>query len=207
MIIKILRRAAQWFVISSLLLGSVAFARDYQIEVVLFENIEGREMTAGGLYYPKLGRSMRLGTEEAVAAGFLQLEQGLSLADNARSIAASRRYRLIRHLAWRQPGLEEKDAIPIRISLGDTIPLFLPQSTGDYENFIHASADASAGRNRKINTSTVNGNITVSLGRFLHLDTQLVLLTSRPNRVFACRKAGKCVAVNCITSTTPDSEF
>ena len=191
MIIKNLRRAAQWLVISSLLLSSVAYARDYQIEVVLFENVEGREMTAGGLYYPKLGRSLRLGTEEAIAAGFVQLEQGLSLADNAKSIAASRRYRLIRHLAWRQPGLEEKDAIPIRISLGETIPLFLPQSTGDYENFIHASTDASADRDRKINTSTVNGNITVSLGRFLHLDTQLVFTDAETQQSFRLSQSRK----------------
>ena len=191
MIIRTLRRAAQWLVISSLLLGSVAYARDYQIEVVLFENVDGRELTAGGLYYPKLGRSLRLGTEEAVAAGFVPLEQNLSLADNAQSIAGSRRYRLIRHLAWRQPGLEEKDAIPIRISLGETVPLYLPESIGDYENFIPASANASATRDRKINTSTVNGSITVHLGRFLHMNTQLVFTDAKTQQSFRLSQSRK----------------
>ncbi len=141
MIIRTLRQMAKWLVIGCLLLSGVAHARDYQIEVVLFENVEGRELTAGGLYYPKMGHGLRLGTEEAVAAGFVPLEQNLSLSDNAKSIAGSRRYRLIRHLAWRQPGLEEKDAIPIRISLGETLPLFLPESISDYEHFIPAAAN------------------------------------------------------------------
>lgn len=186
-----LRRAAKWLVIGSLMLGGVAQARDYQIEVVLFENVEGRELTAGGLYYPKMGRSLRLGTEEAVAAGFVPLEQNLSLADNARSIAASRRYRLIRHLAWRQPGLEEKAAIPIRVSLGETIPLFLPDSIDDYENFIPASADVSATRERPINTSTINGSITVHLGRFLHMNAQLVFTDTETQQSFRLSQSRK----------------
>ena len=191
MIITTLRQTAKWLVISSLMLGGLVHARDYQIEVVLFENVEGRELTAGGLYYPTMGRSLRLGTEEAVAAGFVPLEQNLSLTDNARSIAGSRRYRLIRHLAWRQPGLEEKAAIPIRISLGETVPLFLPDTIGDHEKFIPASANASATRERKVNTSTINGLITVHLGRFLHMDAQLVYTDTETQQSFRLSQSRK----------------
>lgn len=191
MIFRHLRQAAQLLILSTLLLGGIAQARDYQIEVVLFENVDGRELTAGGLYFPKLGRSLRLGTEEAVAEGFVPLEQNLSLAQNAQSIAASRRYRLIRHLSWRQPGLAEDDAIPVRISLGETIPLYLPESISEYQNFIPASADASPTRDRKINTSTVNGSIKVHLGRFLHMDAQLVFTDVATQQSFRLSQSRK----------------
>lgn len=191
MIMRILLQAAQWLVIGSLLLSGMAHARDYQVEVVLFENVDGRDLTAGGLYYPKLGRGLRLGSEKAIAADFVPLEQGLSLAENAQSIAASRRYRLIRHLAWRQPGLEEKVAIPVRISLGETLPLFLPESDSDYLHFIPASAQASDTRDRKINTSTVYGSITVYLGRFLHMDTQLVFTDTETQQSFRLLQSRK----------------
>ncbi|ASJ75016.1 CsiV family protein [Granulosicoccus antarcticus] len=190
-ITRYLRQAAQLLVISSLLMTGIAHARDYQIEVVLFENVDGRDLTAGGLYFPKLGRSLRLGTEDAVAAGFIPLEQNLSLAENAKSIAASRRYRLIRHLSWRQPGLAVDDAIPVRISLGETIPLYLPGSISEYQDFIPASADTSPERERKINTSTVNGSIKVHLGRFLHMDAQLVFTDIETQQSFRLSQSRK----------------
>lgn len=170
----IIRRTLQILAICTLGLAGSVQARDYLVEVVLFETLEGREMTAGGLYYPKLERGLRLATEAADAAGFVQVELGLSLTENAASIANSRRYRLIRHLAWRQPGLDDDSAIPVRISLGNTIPLYIPDDVGEFDEFIPASSSASPERTRQITTSTVNGSIKVRLGRFLHMDTLLV---------------------------------
>jgi hypothetical protein len=173
-----------------LLTGSV-HARDYLIEVVLFETVEGRDLTAGGLYYPKLGRSVRLGTEEAAADGFIPVENGLTLTDNAASIASSRRYRLLRHLAWRQPGLAESEAIPVRISLGDTLSLYLPENIAEYDEFIPASIEASAERTRELNTSTLNGSIKVHLGRFLHMETLLVYTDAETQQSFRLSQSRK----------------
>lgn len=188
---RILRYTYQLLILGSLLIGGLAQARDYQIEVVLFETVAGRDLTAGGLYYPKIGRSIRLGTEEAVAAGFVPLEQNLSLSDNAAAIAASRRYRLIRHLSWRQPGLERKDAVAVRISLGNTSAVYLPEDISDYKEFIPASAAPTPERQRKINTSTVNGSILVHLGRFLHMETQLVFTDEQSGQSFRLAQSRK----------------
>lgn len=188
---SLVRQTFRLLILGSLLLGGLAQARDYQVEVVLFETVAGRDLTAGGLYYPKIGRSIRLGTEDAVAAGFRPLEQNLSLSDNAASIAASRRYRLIRHLAWRQPGLDRKDAVAIRISLGSTTPVFLPEDISAFEEFIPASASPTPERQRKINTSTVNGSILVHLGRFLHMETKLVFTDEETGQSFRLSQSRK----------------
>lgn len=151
-----------------------AHARDYLIEVVLFETLAGKQSTNGELYYPKLERTLRLDSEDALAAGFQTVSDGLTLSDNATSIANSGRYRMLRHFAWRQPGLDEKTAIPIQISLGSSMPLHLPDDIKPYDNFIPASAEATPDRPRMINTTTVNGSIKVRLGRFLHMEATLV---------------------------------
>lgn len=174
-----------------LLLTGAVHARDYQVEVVLFETVAGRDQSAGGLYYPKVGRSIRLGTEEAVAANFRPLEQNLSLSDNAAAIAASSRYRLIRHLAWRQPGLDEKDAVAVRISLGNTSAVYLPDDISAYQDFIPASNTPTPDRQRKINTSTVNGSILVHLGRFLHMQTQLAFTDEETGQSFRLSQSRK----------------
>ena len=185
------RQIYKLLILGCLLLGGAAQARDYQVEVVLFETVAGRDLTAGGLYYPKVGRSIRLGTEEAVAAGFRPLEQNLSLDKDAQAIAASSRYRLIRHLAWRQPGLERNDAVAVRISLGNTSALYLPEDISGFEDFIPASASTTPERQRKINTSTVNGSILVHLGRFLHMETRLVFTDEQSGESFRLSQSRK----------------
>ena len=167
-----------------LALSAPANALDYLIEVVLFETHAGKGTTAGGLYYPKLGRTLRLNSDEATKAGFQTITEGLTLTENAASIANSGRYRVIRHFAWRQPGLDEKSAIPVRISMGKSIPLYLPEDIKPYEEFIPASAEAVSDRPRMINTTMLNGSIKVRLGRFLHMETSLVYTDSDTQQSF-----------------------
>lgn len=162
-----------------LLLGALlctpsAWAKDYLIEVVLFETVSGRDMTAGGLYFPRMNRGLWLNTDDAANAGFLPVEDGLTLTDNAASIASSRRYRLLRHFAWRQPGLDSRNAKPVRISVGNRTTLYLPDDLKPYKDFIPAAMNASAERPREIRTTTVMGTIKVHLGRFLHMEANLV---------------------------------
>ena len=118
----------------ALLMAGAAQARDYQVEVVLFETVTGRDMPAGGLYFPKTQGGLRLGSEAAVAAGFVPLELNLSLAEDAASLAGSRRYRLIRHLAWRQPGLDDKSALPVQVNIGTSFPIYLPDNVQDFDD-------------------------------------------------------------------------
>lgn len=178
------RKSTLLITLWALALAAPASARDYLIEIVLFETLAGKGTTAGGLYYPKLGRTLRLNSDDAVNAGFQTITEGLTLTENAASIANSRRYRVIKHFAWRQPGLDEKSAIPVRISMGNTIPLYLPEDIKPYEEFIPASAEAASDRPRMIKTTTLNGSIKVRLGRFLHMETSLVYTDSETQQSF-----------------------
>ena len=177
--------------ILALALAGSANARDYLIEIVLFETLAGKDTTASGLYYPKLERTLLLNSEEAAQAGFQPITDGLKLADNAASIEKSSRYRVIRHFAWRQPGLDEKSAIPILINIGDTLPIYLPDDIKPYDNFIPASAEPTPDRPRMINTSTVNGSIKVRLGRFLHMEVSLVFTDGETQQSFRLSQSRK----------------
>lgn len=174
-----------------LMLSGGAQARDFLIEVVLFETVAGRNLAAGGLHYPKLSRSLRLGSEAAAAQGFLPVEQGLTLSENAQSIAQSDRYRLIRHISWRQPGLDAESAIPVRISLGETSTIFLPDNLDGFDNFLPASAESFADRNQAIEAPTINGSIKVRLGRFLHMEVKLVYTDADSAQSFRLQQSRK----------------
>ena len=167
-----------------LLFSSLGHARDYLIEVVLFETVAGQNLSSGGLYYPRMQNSLRLGTEDAVAEGFLPVEQNLTLSENAASIAASSRYRLLRHLSWRQPGLAADDAKAVRVALGNTIDMYIPADRRQYTDFYPATANPTPNNTESISTFTLNGTISVRLGRFLHMDTRLVFTDDQTGQSF-----------------------
>jgi hypothetical protein len=157
------------------MLGSITVhAKDYLIELIIFETKAGRTLSAGGLYYPKIGESIRLNTEAAANAGFLAIEEGLSLSQNARSMASSNRYQVLRHMAWRQPGLDEESAIAVQFNVGDPTTLYVPDNLDLYDQFIPASLTPTVESPREVPSFIINGTIKVRLGRFLHMETLLV---------------------------------
>ncbi|MFK8080213.1 MAG: CsiV family protein [Granulosicoccus sp.] len=170
---------------------SLAQARDYLIEVVLFETVAGKNLTAGGLYYPRIENSVRLGSENATAQGFLPVELDLKLTENAASIAASSRYRLLRHLAWRQPGLDDRNAKAIRVALGATVPMFIPEDLSSYPEFFPGSLSSIPDRTQSINSTVVNGTIKIRLGRFLHMDTRLAFTDEQTSQSFRLSQSRK----------------
>ncbi len=170
---------------------SMAQNKDYLIEVVIFEALAGEDLSAGGLYFPRIENSLRLGSEEAVAQGFLPVEQNLQLTENAADIAGSSRYRLLRHLAWRQPGLGDDEAKAVRIALGGAVPLFLPEDLRAFPEFYPASANPTPDRSQSINTTVVNGSITVRLGRFLHMDARLAYTDELSGQTFRLAQSRK----------------
>lgn len=174
------------------LLGSnLAQAKDYLIELVIFETRAGSKLSAGGLHYPKVGDSIRLDTEAAEAAGFRSITEGRSLSDNASAMVSSGRYRVLRHTAWRQPGLDDESAIAVRISAGDPITLYLPDDLKIYEQFIPASSTLAAQWPREVQSFTVTGTIKVRLGRFLHMETLLVFTDPTTGQGFRLAQSRK----------------
>ena len=169
------RRMSPCLLLIATMVGTIpVHAKDYLIEMVIFETKAGRKLSAGGLHFPKIGESIRLDSEFAAIAGFRRIEEGLSLSENASSMASSGRYRVLRHMAWRQPGLDEESAIAVSINLGDPSTVYLPDNLQPYEQFIPASLTPAVEWPREVLTFTINGTIKVRLGRFLHMETLLV---------------------------------
>ena len=156
-------------------LSGITHAKDYLIEVIVFEHLNKKDSAMpGSLYYPKLASSMGLKTERAQNAGFELVTEGLSMMESAEKIQSSGRYRMLNHFAWRQPGLGRREAKAVRINLGKATTVYLPQDLKPYKKFVPASSQPQADRTREIRTTTINGTIKVSLGRFLHMDAHMV---------------------------------
>ena len=148
-----------------------AAAIDYTVEVVLFEHRRGSTVGDDRYWVPVPVRALNLGSGEAAAAGFEPAE-ALTLAAEAERMRANG-YRVLRHFAWRQPGLDAANAVPIRVNLGETLNLWTPSEAEPDAAFLPASPSEREDRPRAVQTTTVAGTLKVRLGRFLHLEARL----------------------------------
>ena len=104
-------------------LSGITHAKDYLIEVIVFEHLNKKDSAMpGSLYYPKLASSMGLKTERAQNAGFELVTEGLSMMESAEKIQSSGRYRMLNHFAWRQPGLGRREAKAYVSTLARQLP-------------------------------------------------------------------------------------
>lgn len=166
--------------------------RNYLIEVVVFENMaEAKKAARGDLYFPRINSAIGLTSDKAASLGFSLLDDALALDDAAQKIRASGNYRLLKHFAWRQPGLDQKNAQAIRINIGKTMPIYIPDDLKPYKKFIPASAQPEPNRTRKITTTTINGTLKVRLGRFLHLDARLVFTDTENQKSYRLSQSRK----------------
>lgn len=152
-----------------------ASAKDFQIEVVLFENLRAGPAASASLYVPRLDDSIGLTSDKAREMRYQLIDQPDMLIDYADRIKASGDYRLLRHFAWRQPGLDENSTRPIRVNIGRGINVYIPEQFSQYQRFVPASRGPTFSEgSREISTTTISGILELRLGRFLHLDTRLV---------------------------------
>jgi len=152
--------------------------KDYRVEIVLFEHVNGGADIQAGLSYPKLRNVLALNSDAAANAGFTLLEDSYELNEAADKIRASNRYRLLKHFMWQQPGLDGRSARAVRVNVGRVSSMYIPQNFTSDGRFIAASSAPDPGRDREIRTTTVNGSLKVRLGRFLHLESHLVFTDS-----------------------------
>lgn len=161
--------------LSAVLVPLTANAKDYQIEVVLFENLRAGPAASASLYVPRLGNSIGLTSDKAREMRYQMIDQPEMLIDYANKIKASGDYRLLRHFAWRQPGLDAESTRAIRVNVGSGINVYIPEQYSQYKRFVPASRGPTFSEgSREISTTTVSGILEVRLGRFLHLDARLV---------------------------------
>ena len=148
-----------------------ARAVDYDVEIVLFEHRRGPIVGDDRYWYPAPVRALNLGGAEAAGAGFEPIE-ALALGAEAERLRANG-YRVLRHFAWRQPGLDDANAVPVRVNLGRRIALFVPEGAEAGGRFLPAAPAPLPERAREVASTTVAGTLRVRLGRFLHLEAAL----------------------------------
>jgi len=148
--------------------------RYYDIEIVIFQNnaalktlpelIRDPQPLKLPEHYIQLGMPDTSEPTNYIPEYYFKLlpSSDYKLTDAATKIAASKNYRILKHIAWVQPGLDKSVAIPIFIQ--DT---FVPDVTT-------ATTAAEPPSPPPLYThATLDGVITVSLSRYLHIKSEL----------------------------------
>ena len=210
--------------------------RIYDVEIILFKNLQGPrglEYIRPSLLPTKAESVVEIQSADSLQAaaeiGYQLLEQDdFKLIEQVEKIINSSRYELMLHAAWRQPGLELEESIPVWIrggnlygseyssidfraqnypgpnqaatSVEDGVTATVVNNGSGDDNSIAAEQDAldsvlaqdSDGSqqvnslspdNRSVNGAglyELEGKITVSLARFLHVNADLVFRKPRP---------------------------
>lgn len=113
-------------------------ATRYDVEVVIVEHDSGRNLTEerwpAKIAVPEFERARDFegSTGEPLPEGFEQLPTADGrLGSAVRKLRESSRYRVLRHLHWRQPALEPGQSIPIRVRSGEPITIEAPPAVVD----------------------------------------------------------------------------
>lgn len=168
------------FSLSVLLLTSLTPAshaaneqRYYDIEIVLFQHSaalqhlpelkDAPQQLELPEHYIQLGMPVTTENTDYLPGYYFRLlpESEYRLSDAAKKIATSNDYRIIKHFAWRQPGLDKSIAIPVYIQ--NTIATEIDETKpgdGQPKSPLYTQA-------------RLDGLIKVSLSRYLHLETEL----------------------------------
>ncbi len=153
--------------------------RIYDVEIILFRNEavpKGREtvLPTPSPELPKGSIDFVSPSSAAAAAkaGFRPLtESELQLKAERQRLDKSRRYRVLLHLGWRQPGLAAADARAIRIRGGR----FYDGSYASIDEALRSGPAQEGSVDRQRGLYELEGWIRVSLARYLHTEANLVL--------------------------------
>lgn len=171
-----MRQHLRWLAAVLLCVAGTAVAKDYRVELILFENRQpAGSVTSGDTYYPLIEEAVALDSEAARADGFTHLaDSALTLTREATRIADTGRYRLLLHTAWQQPGLANSDAVALRFALGESFELYLPDDEEPFDTFLPAKLQPEPDYGQRVRSAQLIGNLKVRLGRFLHMDVNMV---------------------------------
>ncbi len=149
---------------------------DYKVEMIIFtqQPLPGSqtELWSDRLIQPDVRNAidLRYGSRRE---GFISLATGAKdlMGANAR-LSASPRYRVIKHLVWRQPGLDKASAKSVRLQGGTDYSMQFPNRMrlGNAAN-----PDVSMGESLSdASLFELDGTVKIVLGRYLHVYTDLV---------------------------------
>lgn len=110
----------------------------YDVEIVLFENLDVRsaenERWQPQVVVPTFEGATAFDRGDIRGEGLVELPRGFEtlpleqarLGDSVERLEESERYRVIRHLHWRQPALEAAESVPLRFHAGEPIAVRVP---------------------------------------------------------------------------------
>lgn len=167
--------------VSALFLSCTARAKDYVVDMVIFESTApvGEAHYTDSLYYPIASNTLVLGSEKSNNAGFTIAKSSPQSDAIVAKLKASGRYNIIKQLSWVQPGLAENEARSIRLSFKAPVTLYLPADATADRGLIQAikpGTTVNAEQVTAVESQLFSGTIKVYLGKYLHLDTNLILI-------------------------------
>lgn len=178
-------------------LANSSFADDmryYDIEVIVIENLSEKARTSENwplqVNLTQAEKTVQLG--QPVLSEWLPQDIDLKssykvlnsshyqLTDEVKKISKSKTQRVIFHTAWRQPGLDKNQALPIYFKH----EVAAPSAIEDEESNETAKNDEIVST-QKTNTSPsiLEGILRVTLSRYLHLEAELTFKNKVPDMV------------------------
>jgi len=157
--------------------------KDYAIEVILFVNKDGLQQTAEQFsinhIIPAPTDGIQLDSVDNESAWQAIPEEDYILNNVAEKLTRSGRYRILKHIAWRQPVVERDDAVAIAVNAGRDFTSLFPERAYKQIEFSDTSTRADNETNHIVRE--LAGTITVVITRYIHVYSDLVYRLPRAN--------------------------
>lgn len=169
--------------LATAILTSAAYAKDYAIEVIIFINKDGlhqiAEQYSKNNIIPAQSHGIRLDSSNNSTQWQPLPEEEYILQGVANKLKRSGRYKILKHLAWRQPVVDENEAQPIYIAAGRDFSDAFPERAYQQVKF----SDSSTASNQPVNNKVLElvGTLNVVITRYLHIYSDLVYRLPRTN--------------------------
>ena len=107
------------------------------------------------------------------------------LTEEVKKISESKTHRVIFHTAWRQPGLDKNQALPIYFKHEVAAPPIMEEDANEntQNNAIEQDEETSTAPKKAPSPSTLEGILRVTLSRYLHLEAELTFKNKIPDVV------------------------
>jgi hypothetical protein len=161
------------------LFTSIVSAKDYAIEVIIFAHKDGQQQSAEQFNFkhiippPSNGINLNSATNNSQWQAIPREDYILNHV--AKRLKRSSNYRILKHVAWRQPMVEKKDSQPISIQAGRDFTYQYPEHA--YRQIEFSDSSTSASDDSKV--LELDGTINIVITRYLHLYTDLVYRVPR----------------------------
>lgn len=164
-------------------LNSQASAKDYAIEIIIFANKDGLQQTAeqfsANHIIPVPSNGLALDALSNDTQWQPIPESDYILSNVAEKLKRSSKYRILKHIAWRQPAVDKKDTLPIMITAGRDFADLYPERAYKQVEFSDTASQENYQDNGKV--YELAGTINVAITRYIHVYSDLVYRLPRSN--------------------------